>query len=174
MTQPHFATPPGLSTVREPVGYSRIYGPMAVLAFCLTFTDMFEDVVDSEDFRRTYGSLWELAGDHSGAPAMVGILLMFALVGVLLAATFRAARGPALPIAIAAISAIAIIMIITRPGTGDPAPELADGGAMMAALAAFALAASIAHIVHLTVLARRARATRAAWAAHSPGYTTPN
>lgn len=107
----------------------------------------------------TYGSLWDMAARSGGGPAAIGILLMVALVTCCMAATILRFSSPALPIAIGILGLIAMLMILTRPGTGDPKPPVADGGAMMACLGFVIAAVGFLHATQLFA-ARRARAAK--------------
>lgn len=134
-------------------GYARLYGPIAVAGLGLIFTPMFDDLeVDPETggVASRLGNLWETASNANGDPAVLGIILALVLVALCLVATFRP-RPPssALPIGIGVVSLLIILMLATKPGVGDPAPDLSAGGAGSMALAVFTLGLSVVHAVHL-------------------------
>jgi hypothetical protein len=133
--------------------YARFYGPMAVLALALSFMPLFDDVVEG-DVRMTYGSLWEMAGRPGGGPAVLGVLLLLALVGLLAIAAFGRCR-PGLLIATAADAALIVLMLLAKPGTGTPAPSLSGSGQAGLVIALCAMALTITHAVHLSVHERR-------------------
>jgi hypothetical protein len=134
-------------------GYARLYGSMAVLALALSFMPLFDDVVVG-DVRSTYGSLWDMAGRNSDAPAGLGIILLLALVALLSVATFGT-RNPTLLVAIAVDAALIVLMLLTKPGTGEPTPSLSGAGQAGLVTALGAMVLTITHAVHLKGYERR-------------------
>lgn len=136
-----------------PERYGHVYGPCAVLGAAISFTPVFEGrvVPSGSSFIVTdYDSLWVEAGSHAGATAVVGLLVLFALVAMLLVATFRPPRIVALPIAIAVTAVLPLIMLATKFGA-SPGTELSVSGGLGLGMACFVLVTGIAHAVHLGV-----------------------
>lgn len=147
-------------------GYARLYGAIAVLSLTLSFIPLFNDVVEHDSggtLRRHFGNLYETSTTGGGGPAMIGILLLLILIGVLVAATFRP-TVPALPVAIVVLAALIALMLLTKPGTGDPAPDLSYAGTADAGLAFVTMALGAAHFIHLRVR-RGQRPPRPPWQA---------
>jgi hypothetical protein len=140
-------------------GYARLYGPLAVVSAILIFLPLLEDVVivDSSggSLSWDYGTLWEMAGNRNGEPAVLGIVLAVVLIVLLTTATFRSSCSWPLPTAIAVFSGLVALMLLTKPGVGDPPPDLAPAGvaALVAAVCAGVL--GIAHAVHAGVASTR-------------------
>lgn len=144
--------PPGSAGERAAARFGRFYAPAALALVALSFCPMFDDVVEHEGAvttRATYGTLWDMASTPGGGPAWLGIMLMFGLVGLLIAATLRARPGRAASVTIACLSALITLMLATKPGTGDPTPSLTPyASAGLALVVAIGLLA----IVHTIVL----------------------
>lgn len=132
-----------------------LYGAAAVFALPLSFTTMYEQT-HADGVTSTYGSLWDMAARTGGGPAAIGILLMVALISCCVAATLLRFSSPGLPIAVGVLGLIAMLMVLTKPGTGDPKPPVADGGAMMASLGFVLAAIGFVHAARL-LASRRAR-----------------
>lgn len=133
-------------------GYARLYAPLALVALGLVFLPMLEDVVvetETSTYSSHYGTLWETAAEPNGGPAVFAIVLAFALMGLCLAATFRPLVA-GLPVGVSVVSALVILMLVTKPGTGDPQPDLTDAGTASLAIAVFALLLGVVHAVHLS------------------------
>jgi hypothetical protein len=136
-------------------GYARLYGPLAVVSAALIFLPLLEDVVivDSSGGTLTwdYGTLWEMAGNSGGEPAALGILLAVALIVMLTVATFRTAGSWPLPTGIAVVAALVALMLLTKPGVGDPPPDLTPAGTAALVVAIYACVLGVAHGVHAGV-----------------------
>jgi hypothetical protein len=137
-------------------GYARLYGPMAVLFVALSFLPLFDNVV-SDNLITRYGTIWEMAGRNGGDPAVFGIFLMMALVGMLVTATFRVRGGPGLPLAIAADAGLIALMMLSKPGTGEPTPDLSDSGMAGLAIVLSTIVLACVHALHLRRYERRGR-----------------
>jgi len=132
-------------------GYARLYGPIAVLSFTLSFLPLFDDVVERDagsTLRRHFGNLYETAATSGGEPAMIGILLLMVLIALLVGLTFRT-PPPAVPATVVCLAGLIVLMLVTKPGTGDPAPDLSYAGVADVALAVATMALGTAHFVHL-------------------------
>lgn len=133
-------------------GYARLYGALTVAALSLVFMPMFDDLrLDPVDgtIDRRFGNLWETAANNNGDPAVFGIMLALILAALCLAATFRP-RSVGLPVGIAVVCLLVILMLATKPGAGDPAPDLSHDGAASMAIAIFTLVLACVHAVHYT------------------------
>jgi hypothetical protein len=131
-------------------GYARLYGAVSVATLFLLFLPILEPArenVDGYTVVTPYGTLWEMAGDQSGDPAVVGILLAVGLIALTVFGAFRP-RSLGLPIAIAVVAALIVLMLVVRPGTGDPEPGLTAEGNAGLALAVGVGILAIVHAVH--------------------------
>ncbi|GAA2342905.1 hypothetical protein [Dactylosporangium salmoneum] len=150
-----------LAVVRGSVSdrYARFYAPLAIGSAALAFLPLFDDVVvhDGEgklEYTTRYGTVFDMAGRHGGGPAVIGVLLLGALVAALTYAAFRA-RTAVVPGVIAACAGLIALMLVTKPGTGTPTPHLSDGGVAGLVLALCALALGVVHAVQLSMLKSR-------------------
>ncbi|TQN31673.1 hypothetical protein FHX37_1592 [Haloactinospora alba] len=120
----------GLAGNRVSDVFARFYGPLAVAALVMSFLPPFEEVQDklagSGTVRTTYGTLWEMAA--RGGPATLAVLVVLVLVTLLVVATVPVSDSRGLPVGIAACAGVLILMLILRPGTGEPTPGLTDAG----------------------------------------------
>ncbi|HTJ37042.1 MAG TPA: hypothetical protein VL738_27770 [Dactylosporangium sp.] len=135
--------------------YARFYAPLALLTFALAFAPLFDDVVEYDargqvEMRAHYGTVFDMANTGGGGAAVIGIVLLFSLVGCLAAVAFGA-RGPALPGTCAGLAALIALMLITKPGTGTPTPHLSGFGAVGLALAVATVVIGGTHAVHLAL-----------------------
>ena len=76
--------------------------------------------------------------------------MLFALVAMLLFATFQPPRTVVLPIAIAVTAVLPLIMLVTKFGASANT-ELSIAGGLGLGMACFVLVTGIAHAVHLGV-----------------------
>ncbi|MPZ80234.1 MAG: hypothetical protein GEV28_07495 [Actinophytocola sp.] len=132
-------------------GFARLYGPLATLFVVLSFLPLYDDVRVTEDWGEmttTYGSLWHMAGRDGGGPAVIGVILLAVLVTLLVIATFRQATV-VLATWITVVAALIALMLLLRPGTGDPSPPLADTGTAGVAIACCLVVLSFAHAMYL-------------------------
>lgn len=127
--------------------YGRLYAALAVLVPALSFMPLLQDVV-TEDWATHYGSLWEISARPGGGPAAIGILLMLVLLLLLTVATFQPTWTWPL-FGIVADGALITLMLLTKPGTGDPKPDLTPAGQAGLALVVLAMALCVVHAVHL-------------------------
>jgi hypothetical protein len=123
----------------DAVGYARLYGPLAVVGVMVAFFPLV--TVDS-------GTLWTLATRAHGGSAVLGLLLIGALVVLLTHATFRPARTRGVPIGIAVLAGILAVMLITKPGAGAQEHLTPFGNAALA-IASGTFALAISHVVRL-------------------------
>lgn len=128
--------------------YARFYAPLAIVALALSAVPLYKPVQVSEGVRRTFDTTWEMAGNHGGDPAVLGILLLVGLVTVMSVAAVRT-KSAALPISIAVLSALIVTMILAKPGTGTPRPDLTNEAIIGVVFSVAIVAISIAHAAHL-------------------------
>lgn len=140
--------------------YARFYAPLALGSVVIAFLPLFNDVEVGEDGRTTYGTVFDMAARPGGGPAVIGVALLVALVGLLVVATFRV-RGPGIPGLIALVATLIAVMLIAKPGTGSPTPDLSDGGRAGLALAVCAIVVGLVHAIQLA-LAKDHRLARSA------------
>jgi hypothetical protein len=139
--------------------YARFYPAIAVVLFVLSFFPLYDDTVvrDGDVTEVThYGSVFELAGEDQGGPAVVGILLLAVLIIVLAIGSARSASA-LLAATIAIFASLVAIMVLAEPGTGTPAPAVSDPGAAGAALTIATAVWAILHAVHVAVLKKSTR-----------------
>ncbi|AYY11367.1 hypothetical protein EF847_00160 [Actinobacteria bacterium YIM 96077] len=112
-------------------GYARLYAPLAALSATLSFTPILNDVVvehgGGTESRRTFGTLWDMAGRSGGDPAALGIMLVGIFTALLVAATWRPTTL-GLPVGIVVAGVPILLMLIVRPSTGSPTPDLSPYG----------------------------------------------
>jgi hypothetical protein len=110
--------------------YARFYAPMALLGAMLVFQPIFDDVVvkdGTSTFTSTYGTLWEMAGQDAGGPAVVGLVLVFGLIALLGVGAFGKG-GSGLGWGVFGVATLIVLMLLTKPGTGTPTPDLSIAG----------------------------------------------
>jgi hypothetical protein len=139
--------------------YARFYAPLAVVLMALVFFPPFEDVQQGSigEVTVTYGSLFDMARRHNGDPAVFGLIIIAALVVCLAVAVLRPPRHRHLPLVIAGLSGLAALMLLAKPGTGSPAPDLSSAGRAGVLLLFGTVACAVAHMVHLRVERGRTR-----------------
>jgi hypothetical protein len=122
-------------------GYARLYGPLAVVSVVLAFMPL----MDEED----YGTIWDMAGRSGGDMAVLGILLMFGLIGCLGYATVRPVASAGLPVTITVLAVLIALMLIFKPGSGTPTPSLTHEGQAALAVAVVTGLLAVGHALHL-------------------------
>jgi hypothetical protein len=136
--------------------YARFYAPLAVSAIMLAFLPLFEIVVEQNEFgvsTSDYGSIFEMAARANGSPAGLGVILLGALVILLVVAAFRI-RSAGVPVALAIVASLIALMLITKPGTGTPTPELSGSGLAGLVLMIGLVVLAIAHAIQLSAAPR--------------------
>ncbi len=147
--------PEGNSAAREWISerYARFYAPLALGSVVIAFLPLFNDVEvgnGSSTMRTSYGTVFDMAARPGGGPAVVGMMLLAALVGLLCVGAFRV-RRVGLPVAVAVVAALIAVMLIAKPGTGTPTPDLSVGGRAGLAIAICAIVVALAHAIHLAL-----------------------
>ncbi|MGW7683747.1 hypothetical protein ACWGID_23620 [Kribbella sp. NPDC054772] len=125
---------------QEVIGYARLYGPLAVVSVVISFQPILPP---------DYGTLWEMAGRQGGGPAILGALLMGAMIALLAHASFRPATTVAVPTGIAVLAGLIVVMLLTKPGTRSPTPELTSFGDAAVAVVCCTCALAVSHLVRL-------------------------
>lgn len=140
--------------------YRPFYAALAVASVALVFFPPFEDVqrgYPGHQWTVTYGTLFDMAGRPGGGPAVFGLLLFAVLVVLLLVAGAFRVPSAAVPGWIAGLGALLAVMLIAKPGTGHPTPDLSGAGRAGLALLFGIGALGLTHALHLT------------WAGRPPG-----
>jgi len=130
--------------------YGRFYAPFAVVSVLLAFLPLFDAV--------GFGSVFDMARSRNGDPAVFGILLLGVLVTLLTVAALRV-RSPLLPAATAFVAGLILLMLLSKPGAGDPPPDLSGSGRAGVVIMIAIIVASFAHAIHLLVAGWRPPAT---------------
>lgn len=129
--------------------FARFYGPLAVVAVAMSFLPPYENVTIKHDgggaIHHTYGTLWEMT--TRGAPAPIGVILLLTLAAFLVAATVPVSTGPGLPVGVGICAGLLGLMLVSRPGTGDPTPGLTDVGVAEAALLFCCVAIAVTQLI---------------------------
>lgn len=140
--------------------YSLFYPPIAVVVFVLAFLPLYQDVIvdhgDRNTTTRHFGTVFNMAGTPAGAPAILGILLLFGLVVILVASTFRGTSA-VLPGVTAVLAALIALLLLTKPATGDPAPGITDPGTAGVALLICTAVLTCVHAIHIAASRRKNR-----------------
>lgn len=134
--------------------YGRFYAPLAAMALFVSTMPLYESMQVTEGVTRTFDSTWAMAGNPNGGPAVLGLIF---LISLLTAACFAAVRtkSAALPVSIAVLASIIVLMIVLKPGTGTPKPDLTDVAIAGVVFSLAMVGLSVAHAVHLLTRARR-------------------
>ncbi|MFI5906757.1 hypothetical protein [Dactylosporangium sp. NPDC051541] len=85
---------------------------------------------------------------------MLGLILLGGLVAVLVVLAMRRGDGPWLPLTSVVLELLVVLMLLTKPGTGSPAPDLTVFGRMGLALLGCGVLIGVWHLLHQLVLAR--------------------
>lgn len=120
--------------------YERLYGPLAVTIFVITFLPILPD---------GYGTLWQMAARGDGGPAVLALVLVYALIGFLIRVTLRPVATGGRPIAIAVLAAVLVLMLILKPGTGTPTPGPTPFGHAAMGLALLTMVLGVAHAIQI-------------------------
>ena len=129
-----------------------LYLPLAISAASIPFLHLFENIYvrvsPITSFSATYGTLFELAGNLNGGPAVLALLLLAAFIAASVWAMARPAVMAAPAIA-ALLAGLLILMLLTKPGMGEPTPQLTPAGNSALWLGVTAAVTAIGHIVSL-------------------------
>lgn len=137
-------------------GYAHVYAPMAIVALSVIFVPLF-DSVQEDGYTRTFSSEWEMAGESGGGISVLAIMLMVALVVLLLMATFRPPGTLGVPVGISAIALVEVVMLLAKPGTGSPKPDLSSAGHIVVTLGLGLCILGIVHAIHIRAASQRIR-----------------
>lgn len=130
-------------------GYARLYASLAPLCLAVSALPPFVDVtVDGRTVE--FGSLWGMVGRSGGGMAGFAMAMLFGLVAFLVAGAFRP-RAMAPPAGVAVCAAVIAALVLTKPNTGSPRPDLSPAGMLAAVVALGATALAITHLWHLAL-----------------------
>lgn len=127
--------------------YGRLYGGFAVVILALSFMPFYA-LQDGAPVTYYNDSLWTLSTRRGGETAALGIIFMLVLILLLTLAAFRPTWAWPL-IGIVLDGALIALMLVARPGAGDPKPELAPAALAGLVLVLVAMALCVVHAVHL-------------------------
>ncbi len=134
------------------------YVTAAVLAFVATFLPLWS----SEDVE-AFGtmSLWGAAGidNAGGGIARTGLVLALLLIVLLFASAAWVEVVPVLPTVAAVLCIPGVFLLVTKPLSSTPKPDLGSGGAVLLGLTIVVIVAAVVHVVSHTVVAGRRRPT---------------
>jgi hypothetical protein len=103
----------------------------------------------------SFGSVWDMASTPAGTPARIAVYLLLLMVGCLLAPTVWP-HVLALPVINGIAAKIVGALLVTRPRTGEPPPDLSAIGKGQLVVAVGITLVSAIHIGHLVSQRRRA------------------
>lgn len=138
----------------------QVYVASGVLAFAATFAPLWS-AYESVDYFATM-SLWGAVAVDEGGVALLGVIMLLAEVACLFAAGALTKRGPGLAVTIASISAIAMLLLLTKPNSATPEPTMGSGGRMLFAVSILLILTAIADVVDWFLTRRSASATQPA------------
>jgi hypothetical protein len=102
--------------------YRRLYA--AILALAVVFSSLPPyEILSGGGRYRSFGTMWEMAATPGGGPARLAMVLLALKFVCLVAATVRP-DIPVLPPIIALTVSAVIVLLLTRPATGEPTPAL--------------------------------------------------
>lgn len=125
--------------------FGQVYLTSALLTFVATFLPLWSSP-DIEMFDTM--SLWEgaMIGNHGGSIAAAGLLLAVLLMATLVLAAVLADRVPVAPVVAALLSIPGVVLLVTKPYSSTPEPDLGTGGSVMLALAILVMITAVAHV----------------------------
>ena len=128
-------------------GFSRLYAGVSVAVIVLSFFPLYDRSVDEDaGITWSYGSIWEILDQDQTGASTIGVLLMVGLASMLGIAAFgRVTESIALLVSIAVTGGLIAVMVVTKPGTPDPKPDIAYGGQAGLAVILLAVAIALAH-----------------------------
>jgi hypothetical protein len=144
--------PLALEYARISEWYARFYAPLAVVSAVIAVMPIFNTPVTVDGHTvliDRYGNLFDMASRSGGDPAVLGLLLLAAMLVLLIVACVRV-RSRAVPIGLVVLAGLLIVMLVTRPGTGSPRPELSGAGDAGLVLGIWIMVLAAVHTVHLS------------------------
>lgn len=136
--------------------YAIIYVPLGIAAIVLSAYEVFQPV-EREHSVGHFGSLWDIAARPAGGPARVGLMFGGIAIVLMWISVIPRIRTAVLPVLIAIIGASCAILLITRPATGTPRPELTTSGTLLLLIAAAITVTASAQAMDYAKQRRRAR-----------------
>ena len=129
------------------------FGAVAIIA--LSFFPLFADVTDGRS-TAGYGSLYDMAARPDGGPAVFGLMVLY-LLALFMALAAAWPRFAPLPVAALVLAALGLLMLVMKPGTGNPTPDLSATARVCVFLLLLICAVAVVQVVHTVTAARRPR-----------------
>lgn len=126
--------------------YARFYPAMAIAAIILSLRPYY---IDRGDEVSTFGNLWEIAASFGG-PAATGAFLLIVLVCALSVAAI-APRSAAPPATVCVVALILMALLLAKPATGTPKPDLTSEGVASVLVGGTMVAIGMVHAIHLLI-----------------------
>ena len=123
---------PGVGPGARPPVIAHVYLTASVTALAASFAPLWVPAPD-DDPHTDIGtlSLWTLLPDDAGAPALFGLVLIAALVGISLTTAVVPSAGRLAPAALLVLCVLAVAVLLSKPNTGTPAPSFGPGAGLL-------------------------------------------
>lgn len=145
--------PPPLQRADPLDGYARFYAALAVLTVVLTFQPLFARGGDDGASVLPMLSLWDELAETGHSASVLGAFFFVLLTAVLVAGAFGLRSvGVAVGIALAAV--VLVVLILARPGYGEPTPDLTSWGQIGVVVGIIGVLLAVGHALHLVVRRR--------------------
>ncbi|HLS14837.1 MAG TPA: hypothetical protein VK095_10020 [Beutenbergiaceae bacterium] len=138
--------------------YAVLYGPLTIAAIVLSFFEVFEPI-QRDHYTGYFGSLWEIAARPAGEPARLGLLFGAITIVLIWVSVIPKLRTAVIPAIVAAIAASCTLLLIIRPATGDPKPDLTPSGTALLVIAISVTAVAVVQCVDYAQQGRRTRSS---------------
>ncbi|GAA5144283.1 hypothetical protein GCM10023340_11800 [Nocardioides marinquilinus] len=106
----------------------QLYVVGAALAFVGTFVPLFSSARADDPYASL--SLWTALGEDGGGGALLGVVLVLAMVVVAMLGT-RDEHGFGVPVGVLVLCAVSLGMLVARPGAGSDAQLGAGAGLLL-------------------------------------------
>ncbi len=131
-------------TERHPV-IRQLYVSGALLAFAASFAPLWS--VEEPDEVYDTMNLWTAVAVDQGGAAPLGIMLILALVATAVVAGSRPEHGFGAPSTVLGIGAVALLLLVLKPGTGADDVSFGPGGGLMFGTTLALMAAALADVL---------------------------
>ncbi|WP_134764822.1 hypothetical protein [Nocardioides sp. 1609] len=135
-------------TPRHPV-FGQLYLIGAALAFVGSFVQLYEPDADRPDSVYRTMNLWSAVETDGPGAALLGLLL----VGALVLTALMGATGPAgyaVPLATIAIGVVAIAMLVLQPESGSNPPSFGPGAQILLGTSILLVVAALVDVLTTT------------------------